>query len=119
VSSALPKIFTAGIDGKQATHISAIYFCFNATLVGSIDFGDMKDIGRKALSIRKLLQDFQHSIGAPERCPFPVIVAFHGPVIGLGVDLASYCDVRYASSDATFSIKVRASQKTGCLFFCG
>jgi enoyl-CoA hydratase/carnithine racemase len=79
--------------------------------VADANFEDAEDPGRKALSIQKLVREFQHCIGAPERCPFPVIAAAHGPVIGLGIDLLSYCDVRYASSDATFSIKVRAMFK--------
>ena len=61
---------------------------------------------RSAFGIRKLLSDFQYSIGAPERCPFPVIAAVHGPVVGLGIDIISYCDIRHASSGTTFSIKV-------------
>ena len=62
---------------------------------------------RQALAIKKLISEFQHAMAAPERCRVPVIVALHGPVYGLGIDLISYCDIRYASSDATFSIKVR------------
>jgi delta(3,5)-delta(2,4)-dienoyl-CoA isomerase len=64
------------------------------------------DPARRALDIRRLLLDFQRAIGAPERCRCPVIVAVHGPVIGLGIDLISYCDIRYAASNATFCIKV-------------
>src|SRR5262249_5224667 len=64
------------------------------------------DAARTGFAMRKLLKEFQHSIGAPSRTPIPVIAAIHGPVIGLGVDLISYCDVRYAASNATFCIKV-------------
>lgn len=67
--------------------------------------GSDKDSARSSLAMRKVLLEFQHAIGAPGRCPFPVIVALHGPVIGLGVDLISACDIRYAASDASFSIK--------------
>jgi hypothetical protein len=35
-----------------------------------------------------------------------VVVAMHGLVYGLGLDIALACDVRYAAADATFSIKV-------------
>ena len=50
--------------------------------------------------------DFQQAIGAPKRRQCLVIVALHAPVIGLGIDLISYCDIRYAASDTTFYIKV-------------
>ena len=59
---------------------------------------------------------FQRAIGAPERTPFPVIVAVHGPVIGLGVDMISVCDIRYAASNSSFAIKVEL-RTLFCLFF--
>ena len=68
--------------------------------------GSEQDSARASLSMRMVLLEFQHAIGAPGRCSFPVIAALHGAVIGLGVDLISACDIRYAASDASFSIKV-------------
>ena len=35
----------------------------------------------------------------------PVIAAIHGPCIGAGVDLITACDIRFASSDAVFSVR--------------
>ena len=35
----------------------------------------------------------------------PVIACVHGNCIGGGVDLISWCDIRLATQDATFSIK--------------
>jgi len=89
VSSALPKIFTAGIDF--------------ASLADTANLGT--EPARRAFNSRNFIIAFQSSIQAPERCPFPVIAAVHGPVLGLGMDIITACDVRYASSDATFSIK--------------
>jgi delta(3,5)-delta(2,4)-dienoyl-CoA isomerase len=65
------------------------------------------DAGRAGLLIRQLTREFQHAIGSPERCPYPVIVATHGKVIGLGLDIIAACDIRWSSEDAEFSIKVR------------
>ncbi|KAF5374491.1 hypothetical protein D9615_009055 [Tricholomella constricta] len=93
ISSVFPKIFTAGLDLKSATDL------------GSSTSDTSQDSARASLAMRKVLVEFQQAINAPERCPFPVIVALHGPVIGLGVDLMSACDVRYAASNASFSIK--------------
>lgn len=73
------------------------------------------DPGRTALALREHIIDFQHAISAPERCPVPVIVAMHGIAMGLAIDIALACDVRYAASDVSFSIKVRAPIAT-CLF---
>jgi enoyl-CoA hydratase len=52
-----------------------------------------------------LIRRLQASITAVAECPVPVIAAIHGTCIGGGVDLASACDVRLASRDATFSVR--------------
>jgi delta(3,5)-delta(2,4)-dienoyl-CoA isomerase len=93
-----------------STSTSHLDFLFStvttAAAVGDAVSPSGQDSARASLGIRNVLRDFQHAIGAPDRCVFPVIVAVHGPVIGLGVDLISACDVRYASKDAVFAIKV-------------
>ena len=66
--------------------------------------------------MRNHILAFQRAINAPERCPFPVIAAVHGPVIGLGLDIISACDVRYAASNATFCIKVCVRTGVKCGF---
>ncbi|KAG7441399.1 Delta2-dienoyl-CoA-isomerase [Guyanagaster necrorhizus] len=90
LSSALPKIFTAGIDLSDL-----------ASLVSSQD----EDSARLAIKHLKHIKTFQYAIGAPARCPFPVIAAIHGAVLGLGVDIVCACDIRYAASNATFCVK--------------
>ncbi|KAJ7452981.1 Delta2-dienoyl-CoA-isomerase [Mycena galericulata] len=95
VSSAMPKIFTAGIDLVDAAKMNT------GDLVG----GSGPDSARNSFAALPFIKEFQRAIGAPERCPFPVIVAVHGPVLGLGVDLISACDIRYASEGSQFSIK--------------
>ena len=66
-----------------------------------------RDNARASLQTRKNLLALQNAVAAPERAPFPVIAAVHGHVIGLGVDLISACDIRYAASNSVFSIQVR------------
>jgi len=92
LSSALPRLFTAGLDLADAAKI---------TPNPPAD----SDVARQFLAIRKDIREFQHAIGAPERCPFPVIAAVHGSVVGLGIDIISACDVRYADESSMFSIK--------------
>ncbi|KAJ7090727.1 Delta2-dienoyl-CoA-isomerase [Mycena belliarum] len=88
LSSALPKLFTAGIDVADLANT-----------------GIRTDGARASLAIRQHILEFQHAISAPERCPFPVIAAVHGLVVGLGLDIISACDIRYAAENAQFTIK--------------
>ena len=47
----------------------------------------------------------QDGITAIARCPVPVIAAIHSYCLGAGVDLATACDIRLASSDAVFGVR--------------
>ncbi|KAI0059774.1 ClpP/crotonase [Artomyces pyxidatus] len=88
LSSSLKKAFSAGVD--------------LAFLQG---LPDAPDPGRRGLLVRKQVGEFQHAISAAARCAVPVIAAVHGVAFGLAVDIISACDIRYAASDALFSIK--------------
>ncbi|KAI5118346.1 hypothetical protein M0805_009149 [Coniferiporia weirii] len=89
LASAIPKFFTAGLDLNDT-----------AALQGGSD-----DPARTAFTLREHILKFQAAISSIERCRQPVIAAVHGVSYGLGVDIACACDVRYAASDAVFSIK--------------
>ena len=79
----------------------------DAAAVGGDGSDRGSDGARTAFQTRKLINEFQHAVCSTERAPFPVIVALHGHVIGLGVDLIGACDIRYAASNSSFAIKVR------------
>jgi enoyl-CoA hydratase len=53
----------------------------------------------------EITRGFQRSISAIAEAPVPVICAIHGYCLGGGVDIATACDIRIASKDATFSIR--------------
>ncbi|KAF5346447.1 hypothetical protein D9756_010087 [Leucocoprinus leucothites] len=92
--SSFPKIFTAGLDLKDASVLGSE----NASIT-------KPDGARASLGMHKLIQTFQDAITKPEKAPFPVIAAVHGTVIGLGVDIMCACDVRYAAENSVFAIK--------------
>lgn len=89
LSSALPKLFSAGIDFSGLGGMSSFE----------------KDPGRRALQARVFITQFQDAISATERCPVPVIAAIHGVAYGLAIDITTACDVRFAAQDARFSVK--------------
>ncbi|MFT5573614.1 MAG: enoyl-CoA hydratase [Cryomorphaceae bacterium] len=47
----------------------------------------------------------QQAITSVADCPVPVIAAIHSHCLGAGVDLATACDIRLASDDATFGVR--------------
>ncbi|MEC9466504.1 MAG: crotonase/enoyl-CoA hydratase family protein [Myxococcota bacterium] len=85
------KHFTAGID-----------FSLMMTVVGKV--AHLPD-GHKQEALRKKILSLQDSFTQFERCRKPVIAAIDGSCIGGGIDLITACDIRYASSAATFCVK--------------
>ncbi len=85
------RAFTAGID------IQAL------VTVGTGQEGNSEVAKRQALY--RLIKRLQHTMTSIADCPKPVIAAVHGYCIGAGVDLITACDIRLASTDATFSVR--------------
>jgi enoyl-CoA hydratase len=61
--------------------------------------------GRSREALRRVILDLQDTLSSLERCRKPVLAAIHGACFGGGVDLICCADMRYAASDAQFSIK--------------
>lgn len=61
--------------------------------------------GRAALALRDLVLKLQGSLSSLEKVRVPVIAAIHGVCLGGGIDLITACDIRLASTDASFAIE--------------
>ncbi|KIY74190.1 ClpP/crotonase [Cylindrobasidium torrendii FP15055 ss-10] len=90
LSSSIPKLFCGGIDLSS---------------LSSAPTSGEADGARSGVALAQFIREFQSSIGAPARCPIPVIAAVHGLVLGLGIDIMCACDIRYSASNASFCIK--------------
>ena len=73
------------------------------TLIGGE--GAPKSQAQKSASLYQSVLMMQHAINVFEALPFPVIAAVHGYCIGGGIDLITAADIRFASSDAIFSVR--------------
>lgn len=61
--------------------------------------GELRD------GFRRSIQRMQAAFSALEACRWPAVAAIHGACVGAGVDLATACDLRLATSDASFVVK--------------
>eukprot|EP01084_Bolivina_argentea_P146593 256627_1 len=96
--TAVGKHFTVGLDLKWAMKGSQL-------INSSQKKKKQPDAARQALHIQRHIAFLQKTTDLIQSCPVPVISAVHGACIGMGIDLISACDIRYASKDAQFSIK--------------
>lgn len=84
------------------------HFCAGIDLSLLMDISQVRSIkceGRRGERIRQLVLDLQAPINAIEQCRKPVIAAIHGGCVGGGLDIATACDMRYATEDAYFTVK--------------
>eukprot|EP01098_Paradermamoeba_levis_P016644 TRINITY_DN9085_c0_g1_i1.p1 TRINITY_DN9085_c0_g1~~TRINITY_DN9085_c0_g1_i1.p1 ORF type:complete len:284 (-),score=84.79 TRINITY_DN9085_c0_g1_i1:113-931(-) len=81
------KVFTAGLDLKAMSSLGGD--------------GENEPHGKLYHHILSLQQNFQKL----HTCRKPIIVAIHSHCIGGGVDLALAADIRFCTSDTTFSVK--------------
>jgi enoyl-CoA hydratase len=61
--------------------------------------------GRIRERLRLSVLDLQDVVTTIERCTKPVLAALHGVCYGAAIDIATACDIRYASEDARISVK--------------
>ncbi|MEM7674653.1 MAG: crotonase/enoyl-CoA hydratase family protein [Myxococcota bacterium] len=59
---------------------------------------------QKPVAFLNLVRTLQNSFSCLEACRMPVLAAIQGGCIGGGVDLATACDMRYATKDAYLTI---------------
>jgi enoyl-CoA hydratase len=69
---------------------------------------DKNQLGATKWKLLPAIRKLQETMTCIERCRKPVIAAVHGHCIGAGLDMATACDIRLASSDATFSLRESA-----------
>jgi delta(3,5)-delta(2,4)-dienoyl-CoA isomerase len=91
LTSASPKVFSAGIDFQSAAEITAA--------------NTRDDAARTGFRTYHFVRKLQDAFSAVADCPVPVIAAIHGPCIGAGVDLITACDIRLATAKASFCVK--------------
>ena len=59
----------------------------------------------RRMAIYRRIRELQATFTSLADSPKPVIAAIHGYCLGAGIDLITACDIRLASSDATFGVR--------------
>jgi enoyl-CoA hydratase len=86
------RVFSSGLNLKEA-----------AGLIPERD-SDLSDAARNRVIYDTIL-DFQSCFSQIQKTRQPVIAAVHGLCIGGGLDLATACDMRLCSNEASFAIQ--------------
>jgi len=84
------------------------HFCAGidiAMLSGTVGGHDETCPGRLREKLRRSVLELQDVVNSIERCTKPVLAALHGVCYGAAIDIATACDMRYASEDARISVK--------------
>jgi len=108
----LPDTFGA-LDGDDAVRAIVLradgdHFTYGLDLVAMM--GELGPVAAGGLAgsrtkLHDMILRLQDAVSSIARCRKPVVAAVHGACIGGGVDVITACDVRFASSDARFSVR--------------
>jgi len=100
------------IDAEPQARVAILagegkHFCagIDLSMLAQVFPGDTSDPQRSRESLRLMIKQLQGNLTAIERCRKPVLAAIQGVCIGGAVDMICCCDMRYASTGASFSIK--------------
>jgi len=95
VSGAGDRAFCAGLDVQDASE--------NGILAQKSS--TPTDAARKAVLIKRHVQEFQDCVSSVEKCEKPVICVMHGISFGLAIDMSTCADIRICTSDTQFAVK--------------
>ena len=101
-----PEIRAIIVAGKGDCFTAGIDLVAMAADLPELMAPDQKG-GVKASMLNKIYK-LQYTMTCMEKCRKPVIAAIHGQCIGAGLDMATACDIRLCSKDASFSLKEAA-----------
>lgn len=105
----LPLAMTAVVNNDKVRAVviagRGTSFCVGIDL--AILSGDLPDLTTAAgyIEQQRVTKMCQDAITAVADCPLPVICAIHSHCLGVGVDLATACDIRLASDNAIFGVR--------------
>jgi len=99
IIAAKGESFTVGIDLKAFGPMF-----MNGGVDPDLDPQPTSEVAKRR-ALYQGIKRLQRTFTAVAECPKPVIAAIHGHCIGAGIDLITACDIRYTSTDATFSVR--------------
>ncbi len=98
-----PEIKAIIISGKGKCFSAGIDLLGMATVMPEL--GTREQMGGIKWSFIPKIHALQDTMTCIEKCRKPVIAAIHGYCIGAGLDMATACDIRLCTADASFSLR--------------
>lgn len=92
-------VILTGAGRHFSTGIDLTYL---ASLLGELN---RQPEGFRQEKLFRLISDLQGAVNTVEKCRKPVLAAIQGYCLGAGLDLATACDMRYATAATRFSVK--------------
>jgi len=99
------------LDGEPTVRVVILaahgkHFCagIDLAMLATVQ-GEATEPSRRAEALRRNILRMQDNLSAVEKCRKPVLAAIHNTCIGGAIDLVTCADMRYATSDAWFSVR--------------
>lgn len=97
-----PEVRVIVVSGDGRSFTSGLDL---ARMAASLPLQGAEPDGLQKRKLHELIRSMQAAISCVERARVPVVAAISGYCLGGGVDLATACDLRLCSADATFSVR--------------
>jgi enoyl-CoA hydratase len=101
-----PHIRVVVLSGRGACFSAGIDLLAMAQALPELSQKDQR--GEVKWRLLPKIRALQATMNSIENCRKPVIAAIHGHCVGAGLDMATACDIRVCSRDATFCLKEAA-----------
>lgn len=99
-----PEVRAVVLAGSGRNFSYGLDLAATGGVMGPLVTGEAGLAGPRTVFLEHL-KGMQHAITSVADCRKPVVAAIQGRCIGGGVDLVSACDIRFASADASFSVR--------------
>ena len=90
--------------GDEESHRALVITAEGRYFTAGKDIGEMGEQPASGVALRRNYRRLHELFDEMERLEKPIVLAAQGPCLGIGVEMASSCDFRFASDRAVFGL---------------